>query len=162
MLSISNKNTVLNILDSLLGRHTRKKDDNYAYHCPICHHSKQKLEIDIDSQDYHCWVCDFKGKSIKRLLDKLNASDVQYKSIGAVYGKYHHQNSDKQETVIIKLPAEFKTLAVTSRDPDYINAFYYCKLRGISLNDIYKYNIGYCDTGMYSNRLIVPSYGIPR
>ena len=159
MLSISNKNTVLNTLDTLLGRHTKKKNDNYAYHCPMCHHPKQKLEIDIDSQSYHCWVCDFKGKSIKYLLEKLNADNSQYNSISNIYGNYKYKKTSDKNVTIIKLPTEFKTLITTSKDPDFINALHYCKRRGISLYDIYKYNIGYCDTGKYNSRLIIPSYG---
>ncbi len=30
--------------------------------------------------------------------------------------------------------------------------------RGITDDDILKYNIGYCDDGLYSNRIIIPSY----
>ena len=28
----------------------------------------------------------------------------------------------------------------------------------LTKEDIIRYNIGYCDTGMYSNRIIIPSY----
>ena len=34
----------------------------------------------------------------------------------------------------------------------------YLYKRGIDDSDILKYNIGYCDDGLYSNRIIVPSY----
>ena len=158
MLSISNKNTVLSILDTLLGHHTRKKNDNYAYHCPMCHHPKQKLEIDVDSQSYHCWVCDFKGLTIKTLLNKLNAESNQKKSIRDIYGGHNYKKDTRNEKILLKLPPEFKTLTTPLKDPDYANAIYYCKRRGISLNDTYKYNIGYCDTGKYSSRIIIPSY----
>ena len=31
---------------------------------------------------------------------------------------------------------------------------------GVNKEDITKYNIGYCDGGMYSNRIIIPSYDL--
>jgi hypothetical protein len=34
----------------------------------------------------------------------------------------------------------------------------YLYKRGIDDSDILKYNIGYCDEGVYSNRIIIPSY----
>jgi hypothetical protein len=32
------------------------------------------------------------------------------------------------------------------------------KSRGITKNDIEKYNIGYCETGRYAKMIIIPSY----
>ncbi len=34
----------------------------------------------------------------------------------------------------------------------------YLYKRGITFEDILKYNIGYCDEGLYTNRVIIPSY----
>jgi len=34
----------------------------------------------------------------------------------------------------------------------------YLQRRGITYEDILKYNIGYCDQGLYTNRVIIPSY----
>ena len=34
----------------------------------------------------------------------------------------------------------------------------YLKRRGITKGDILRYGIGYCDEGLYSNRVIIPSY----
>ena len=36
----------------------------------------------------------------------------------------------------------------------------YAKDRRISKEDIIKYNIGYCDSGIYTNRIIIPSYDV--
>ena len=36
----------------------------------------------------------------------------------------------------------------------------YLYSRGIDDSDILKYNIGYCDEGLYSNRIIIPSYDL--
>ena len=34
----------------------------------------------------------------------------------------------------------------------------YLKRRGLTHEDILKYNIGYCESGLFSNRVIIPSY----
>ena len=34
----------------------------------------------------------------------------------------------------------------------------YANSRGITKEDIIRYNIGYCDSGLYSGRIIIPSY----
>ena len=43
-------------------------------------------------------------------------------------------------------------------NPLYRKVVQYTKDEGLTKEDIIRYNIGYCDTGMYSNRIIIPSY----
>ena len=38
------------------------------------------------------------------------------------------------------------------------HALKYLKSRGLTKEDILRYNIGYCETGKYRNRIIIPSY----
>jgi DNA primase len=38
------------------------------------------------------------------------------------------------------------------------HALYYLKNRSMTKEDIIKYNIGYCEFGIYSNMIIIPSY----
>ena len=38
------------------------------------------------------------------------------------------------------------------------HAIVYLKNRGITLVDIIRYGMGYCEEGLYANRIIVPSY----
>ena len=61
MLSARNKLVVINVLDSALGVGTSLKGNEQAHHCPFCHHHKKKLQVNLDSQYWHCWVCDSKG-----------------------------------------------------------------------------------------------------
>ena len=43
-------------------------------------------------------------------------------------------------------------------NPLYRKVEQYVKDRGITQEDIIRYNLGYCDSGIYSNRIIIPSY----
>ena len=72
MLSHHEKQSVINILDDILGVGTSMKNDEQAHYCPFCHHHKKKLQINLKTQKWHCWVCDAKGKRIQRLLKRLN------------------------------------------------------------------------------------------
>tara|TARA_B100000676_G_C17559204_1_gene571379 strand:- start:35 stop:634 length:600 start_codon:yes stop_codon:yes gene_type:complete len=47
---------------------------------------------------------------------------------------------------------------VKSNSPIYKHALKYLKSRNISEDDMIKYSIGYCEEGLYSNRIIIPSY----
>ena len=59
----------------------------------------------------------------------------------------------------ISLPKEYKSLLDTSSNSIIRkHALVYLKKRGITEYDIVKYNIGYCETGPYRNRIIIPSY----
>ena len=40
----------------------------------------------------------------------------------------------------------------------YKHAAAYLKSRNITANDILRYKIGFCETGMYAGRIIIPSY----
>jgi hypothetical protein len=54
---------------------------------------------------------------------------------------------------------EFKPLWVANDvSPEFRNAFAYLKRRGVSIFDIIKYRIGYCETGLYSGKIIIPSF----
>ena len=71
MLSHHEKQEVINILNDVLGPGTSMKNDEQAHFCPFCHHHKKKLQVNIKTQYWHCWVCDAKGRKIQRLL-KMN------------------------------------------------------------------------------------------
>ena len=59
----------------------------------------------------------------------------------------------------INLPKEFKPLIeLTKSDIKGRQALAYLKNRGVSKADILRYNIGYCDGGVYDYMIIIPSY----
>ena len=161
MLSARNKLVVINVLDSALGVGTSMKGNEQAHHCPFCHHHKKKLQINLDTQYWHCWVCDSKGRSIQSLLRKLNVDRNEMGKIISIYGEYKPTKNEREvEKVILKLPTEFKSLyqKPKSINPIYNQAIGYLKRRGITMNEVLKYNIGYCEDGLYGGRVIIPSY----
>ena len=161
MLSGKNKLTVINILDTALGVGSSLKGNEQAHHCPFCNHHKKKLQVNLDTQRWHCWVCDSKGRSIQSLLRKLNVDIRDLNRLKDIYGEEDYTLVEKDEYVAkLQLPSEFKQLHFKPKgfNPEYNQAIAYLKERGITQADIVKYNIGYCSEGLYFGRVIVPSY----
>ena len=57
----------------------------------------------------------------------------------------------------LELPKEFKKFS-NNKDIIAKHAYSYLKKRNITVQDILKYNIGYCDYGRYSKMVVIPSY----
>ena len=164
MLTQRNKQQVINILDDTLGVGTSLKGNEQAHHCPFCHHHKKKLQINLESQQWHCWVCDAKGKKIQSLLKRLHVDNKKLKKIYEIYGDDYvvYNNTTEEDKVELRLPNEFQSLLNVPKglNPLYRKVMEYVKQRGITKEDIIRYNIGYCDSGIYTNRIIIPSYDV--
>ena len=161
MLSGKNRLTVITILDNTLGAGTSLKGNEQAHHCPFCHHHKKKLQVNLDTQYWHCWVCDSKGRSIQSLLRKLNVDVRDIQKVRDIYGDEAPSTTTQEEFVVkLQLPKEFKSLyqKPKSINPIYSQAIHYLKQRSIGIGEILRYNIGYCEEGLYGGRIIIPSY----
>lgn len=150
---------VLGLLHSILGKSKPSTKGNHAFHCPFCKHHKPKLEIDPKSGFFHCWTCEpaTKGRNLVTLLRKVQASPAQISEMKSYFPCGKIEVDDKKYATV-QLPKEFISLAQSSTKLTYRQAKAYVKRRGISDEDILKYNIGYCEKGRYANSIIVPSY----
>jgi DNA primase len=160
-----NNAALIYLIDSVLGTGKSTSRGNRAYHCPECKHHKLKLEINLEEssphfQSYQCWVCGVKGKKLTTLFkkiavdpDKVNELKFLTKSVS---------KDEKQEISIVKkvvLPDEFISLINPPVNSLVAKkAINYLTKRDITKEDIIKYNIGYCEFGIYSNMIIIPSY----
>ena len=71
---------LLNLLEQVLGKSNHTSGSNYQFKCvdPTCpsHKNKnnKKFEIDLETKqgknNYHCWVCGYKGTSLHNLFKK--------------------------------------------------------------------------------------------
>ena len=151
------------LTNSVLGTGKSTARGNRAYQCPYCNHHKPKLEINFTENKkgehpWHCWVCDKKGKKLYQVFKQVEASPEKMAELKAIV-KYVGPDTDIRVETKVVLPKEFKTFdTLTKVDIEGRQALAYLKSRGITQNDILKYNIGYCAEGQYAKMVIIPSY----
>ena len=156
---------LLELLESGLGKSKKTSGDNYAFYSPFVDHYKPKLEVNIritsDGQNpWHCWISDEKGRSIKTLFKKLRVSKQtwdEYNSIFSRINRYVHSDNQIQVNQV-ELPKEFKPMWENGSGIIQKHSWVYLQNRGITKADVMRYGIGYCSEGLYSNRVIIPSY----
>jgi DNA primase len=162
VLSLNDKNKVTSILSNTLGSHSTLRGNELAFYCPFCNHHKQKLQVNTETQKWHCWTCNSGGKKLTSLLRKLDVDKNSISIIREIYGdsNYNPQREDAETKVYISLPKEYISLNESSKgfNPEYKQAINYLTQRGITQKEIVKYNIGYCKDGLYGRRIIIPSY----
>jgi len=154
---------LVTLVNSVLGTGKKTARGNMAYHCPHCNHHKPKLEVNFTENKeghnpWHCWVCGKKGKSIGLLLRGAGASQEVINEAKSLAKDVNHTYVKKSKASIT-LPNEF--ICLNNVDTSHITARHalaYLKKRNISKHDILKYNIGYCEKGMYANMIIIPTY----
>lgn len=139
--------------------------------CPRCQEldglshpdGSYNLEINTAKRVFRCWKCDeprFSG-SLGRLIRTLG-SDIDYdmyKSYAGIFQDYVY-DEDEKEYVAVKLPEEmilFSQMDVSN--PEHFEAYnYLVNERKISRDIILNYRLGFCTTGKYAKRIIIPSY----
>jgi len=150
---------LLTILEKVMGKSYQLKNGEHAFYCPFCNHHKKKMQVNLETQKYHCWVCNEGGYKIGILLRKIGASKHIIKEVLQLLNDYIGYEKDKKETAHdVSLPKEYKPLYIKSDDVIYRNAMHYLRKRGIGPKEILRYSIGYCADGIYGNRVIIPSY----
>jgi DNA primase len=149
---------VITLLNAHLGQGTVHRKGEASYYCPSCNHYKKKLQVNLMSQRWHCWVCGMKGNGLFNLFKKTGASqDLILAAKEINVGKQIQRHDD--ESVIKQLPSEFRPLHINWNTPHYKNALHYVvNVRGLSPLDILRYNVGYCEEGDYKGMIIIPSY----
>jgi len=153
---------IVNLLNRVLKTSGRKlkKTNEYMFWSPFIAHHKPKLQINIQTGKWHCWVSNEGGHNLFQLFKKVNATHNQMGELSKLVGKpkYRRDDSETTKKQVVKLPRDFKSMYEKSNSPVYKQAMMYLLKRGITGNDILKYNIGYCEEGAYRNRVIIPSY----
>ena len=153
---------LVNLVNTVLGAGKRTARGNQAYHCPFCNHHKPKLEVNFTENKkgynpFQCWVCGKKGKTIRSLFKALKVSPDKFVELSKLVKTGSHVEDVIVEN-IVELPKEFIPLFPDDKTIKWKQAYYYLKSRGITNDDIIKYNIGYCTFGRYQNMIIIPSY----
>jgi 5S rRNA maturation endonuclease (ribonuclease M5) len=158
---------LLILLESVLGAGNKTSRGNYSFKCPFCTHHKNKLEINCitnakSENPWHCWVCEAKGKTIRSLLKNMKAPANKVAELNMIIAP--GKTDAKHVSTLLELPKEFIPLTEAPNITDKIgqieakHAAKFLKKRGLTAEDVIKYNIGFCYEGKYEQRVIIPSY----
>ena len=152
---------IVNLLNRVLKSQGQEltKENEYMWWSPFVNHHKPKLQVNIKNGKWHCWVSGQGGHNLFQLFKKVNATKKQYQELNELSDNFSFEYvPTKQENKEVKLPDEYKPMWTKSNSPTYKHALKYLQSRGVSQDDMIKYSIGYCEDGLYSNRIIIPSY----
>jgi DNA primase len=109
---------------------------------------------------WHCWVCGAKGKTLLSLFKKIKAPSSKIAELNILVVPNKKDKTTEQGAA--ELPKEFISLTALVEDKiaqiEAKHALKFLKNRGITTDDIIKYNIGFCKEGPYAERVIIPSY----
>jgi DNA primase len=154
---------LVTLVNSVLGTGKPTSRNNYAYHCPFCHHSKPKLEVNLTENregknPWHCWTCDTRGTTVYSLFKSLKTNPGKLSELSKLVKTSKSIKSIKVDNTV-SLPKEYISLSkCDSKDFNARHALAYLNKRNINKFDILKYNIGYCSEGLYKNMIILPTY----
>ena len=154
------KFSIITLLESVMGKGKINSNDNVAFHCPFCHHNKKKMEVNIVTQYWHCWVCNAAGRKLAVLFRKLNVQREKVSKLIQLLDDVEYKpTKTTTDTPVLQLPEGYRPLWILQEmSPEFRNAVYYLKKRNITIHDILKYRIGYCRKGPYKGKIIIPSY----
>lgn len=163
---------VIEILEEILGdsKNHYENKSQISFDCPVCSHEikgldkgdgKGNLEVNYFYNVYKCWACSETHNthgSLYKLIKKYGSKNnlKKYKLVNPELNK----PVEKEKKEVKGLPKEFIPLSEINNGIEYQNAMDYLKKRNIGMDIIKKYNIGYCEKGDYSKRIIFPSYDI--
>jgi len=150
------------IISSFLGEYSYSGKE-ILFYCPSCKHHKKKLSVNVEKDKYKCWICNFAGNSLRRLVRRFgnNAQKQEWYKIDqrVDLADFDTDFFEKKEVVEtkIELPPEFASLCNKETLASSM-ALAYLRKRGIDKQDILKWKIGYCSRGEHEGRIVIPSF----
>ena len=152
------------ILHGVLGNYYEKSEE-LLFTCPVCNHHKRKFSVNVHKNVYKCWICDYRGRNIRRIVRRFGNHN-QLVAWDQIFGR---QDLEKFADLFVEsecekikqkleLPNEFQSLATENLPATGLYAHRYLNKRGISQADIIKWKIGFCFDGEFRNRIIIPSF----
>ena len=159
---------LLDLLRSVLGEYKELNGGEFSFKSPFKRHRKKKLQIQLDPKSnrfgyWNDWITENSGKSLFSLFKKLDASQKKFDRLSDLVDRPDYNFSggkggDNEEQKKVTLPSEFKPLWKKQNTPEYKHALKHIYGRDLGDYEIIKYQVGYCESGEYKNRIVVPSF----
>ena len=152
------------ILHETFGNYIQKGSE-MVFACPSCNHRKHKFSINLDKNAYKCWVCDYRGRNIRRAIRRFGSflqlqkwDQIFFNSDLEKFDELFMEPISREDKEKVEIPIEFHSLATENIPATGTRAYKYLQSRGVTKADILKWKIGYCFEGEYRNRIIIPSF----
>jgi DNA primase len=159
-----NKKEAKKILNKAIGRY-RESGSELLFICPSCDHHKYKLSINLDKNAFKCWVCDYRGRNIRRLVRRFGTftqlqkwDEITNRFDIERFSELFSEEPIEEVKEQIDFPSEFISLTSKKLPATAKFAYRYLQERGLTDDDILHWKIGYCFNGNYRNRVIIPSF----
>ena len=154
----------LSLLEKILGEHYSTGTE-ILFYCPECDHHKKKLSINLDKDKFKCWICDYSGRSIRRLV-RRHGDYKQLQKWNSLTGRVEIETFEsifmepvpEEPKVRLDLPEDFISLTGENHSALATKPLNYLHSRGVTREDILRWKIGYSLSGKYGGRLVFPSF----
>jgi DNA primase len=156
----------IRIISNVLGK-SYKSSGELLFRCPYCKSNKHKFSVNLEKNVYKCWVCDTRGRDLYRIVRRFGSfTDLEsWKAVSGVRVNlsefdllFSPEESESEKVQIIEMPPEFKTLTSKKIDDEGKKVLQYLNSRSVNSSDILKWKMGYCPSGEYRKRIIIPSF----
>lgn len=135
--------------------------------CPFCKHHKPKFSINLE-RGAKCWICNWATPKLSRIVYRLGTHQQREQwqemegsvDLSEFSLDLFENKKEVVEEVTIPLPDEFVALANKTLPRSAMFPLKYLKGRGIKKEDILYWKMGYCSTGDYADRILVPSFNL--
>jgi len=135
------------------------------FKCPECNHHKYKLSINLGKSAFKCWVCDYRGRNIRRLVRKHGTysqlqkwDQISDRPDIERFADLFMERLPREDKTKVEIPPEFLSLTSKNIPATGRQAYNYLRSRGVTDADMVRWKMGYCFSGEYRNRVIVPSF----
>ena len=108
------------LLESVLGPSKSSRgargEQSAVFTCPSCNHRKKKLTVNLVTQQFQCWVCNFKGHRAFKLLKEVKANPKAYDTLKSIDSEYNFKKSKqpKPDPTSLKLPEGIQPILSSS------------------------------------------------
>ena len=135
------------------------------FHCPACKNSKNKLSINIEKDKFQCWHCGYAGRSLYRIIRRFGSFLHQRKWREFIpdldlsrFEEFLQGKEDNEWEQVVDLPEDYVFLGNKGLPMSSLEPRRYLAERGITMDDILFWKIGYCANGPYGRRIVIPSF----
>ncbi|KKM63168.1 hypothetical protein LCGC14_1514160, partial [marine sediment metagenome] len=125
--------------------------------CPFCRHHRNSFYLSPDKGLWICKVCGRKGNGPKLISLLLGVSYRQAAEMLEARAIPYADEKPEKRVIRLRLPREFEPLTL----PEGVGNkrfWRYAKRRRLTPELVEAYDIGFCRSGMYSGRLVIPFY----